>query len=203
VGIVQLNQIKTRVLATCGPLVDASDVRGDEKEITRLTRGLAAWVLTQIATVSDEDAATAVTDGFDDNGIDAVLVDSERCVVYLVQSKWNQTGTGSPAVGDVHKFIQGVRDIINAKFDRFNQRVQAKQGELEVALGEPNVQFVLIVAHTGSEPIPQVAQRAIDDLLAEINDPIETASFEMLTQVELHGFLGRGVRGTKPDLDVT
>jgi hypothetical protein len=85
VGIVQLNQIKARVLATCGPLVDVSDARADEGEITRPTRGLAAWVLTQVADVDGENAAAAVTDGFDDNGIDAVLVDCENSVVYLVQ----------------------------------------------------------------------------------------------------------------------
>jgi len=39
-------------------------------------------------------------------------------------------GTGSPAAGDIHKFIQGFRDIINANFDQFNQKVQAKKVEL-------------------------------------------------------------------------
>jgi len=73
VGIVQLNQIKTRNLdPLAGPLVDVSDAVGDE-ETTRLTRGLAAWVLTQIAGISDEDGAAAVTDGFDDNGIECRL----------------------------------------------------------------------------------------------------------------------------------
>src|SRR5689334_7878965 len=120
-GIVQLNQIKARISATCGPLVDISDVTGDQ-ETARLTRGLAAWALTQIAVVSDEDAAASVTDGFDDNGVDAVLVDSDNSVVILVQSKWDTKGTGSPAAGDIHKFIQGFRDIINAQFDRFNEK---------------------------------------------------------------------------------
>jgi len=40
-------------------------------------------VLTQIAGISDEEGAAAVTDGFDDNGIDAVLVDSDNSVVYF------------------------------------------------------------------------------------------------------------------------
>ena len=61
-GIVQLNQIKARISTTCGPLVDICDVTGDE-ETARLTRGLAAWALTQIAVVKDEDAASAATFG--------------------------------------------------------------------------------------------------------------------------------------------
>lgn len=201
-SIVQLNQIKNRVLTTCGSLVDISDSVGDE-ETTRLTRGLAAWALTQVASATDDDAAAAVTDGFNDNGIDAVLVDSESSVVYLVQSKWNAKGTSSPAAGDIHKFIQGFRDIINANFEQFNEKIQAKQIEIEQALGDPNVKFVLIVAHSGSEALSELAQHAIDNVLDEINDPIETVSFRMLTQVELHGFLSKGVQGAKPDLDVT
>lgn len=201
-GIVQLNQIKAKILSTCGPLVDIADAIGDD-ETTRLTRGLAAWVLTQRAGISDEDAAAAVTDGFGDNGIDAILVDSDTSVVHLVQSKWDSNGTGSPALGEVHKFIQGFRDIVNALFDQFNNKVQAKQVELENALSNPNVKFDLIVAHSGSGALSTVAQHAMDDVLAEINDPIETASFTMLTQAELHAFLRKGVQGTKPDLDVT
>lgn len=202
VGVVQLNQIKTRISTTCGPLVDVSDVTGDV-DVARLTRGLTAWVLTQAAATSNEDAAAAVTDGFGDNGIDAILIDTDSSIVYLVQSKWNAKGTGSPALGDVHKFIQGFRDIINAQFDRFNAKVQAKQLELEQALSDPNVKFVLIVAHSGSEPMSDIAHQAIADVLAEINDPIDTASFKMLTQTELHGFLTKDAKGTKPDLDVT
>lgn len=201
-GIVQLNQIKARVQTTCGPLVDISDAIGDE-ETARLTRGLAAWVLTQTAGVSDQDAADSVTDGFGDNGIDAILVDPENSVVYLVQSKWDGKGNGSPAVGDVHKFVQGFRDIINANFDRFNKKVQVKQSELEGALGDPNVKFVLIMTHSGSQKLSTEAQNTINDILDEVNDSFETASFQMLTQVELHGFLSKGIQGSKPDLEVT
>ncbi len=204
-GTVQLNQIRDKVLATCGGLVDVSDVSPDQRDITRLTRGLAAWALTKIAGVTDADAAAAITDGFDDNGLDAVLVanDSGNPVVYLVQSKWKKDGKGSPAVGDVHKFVQGIQDIINVKFDRFNEKVRAKQAEIEGALSCAEVKFVLILAHPGTDSLSDNARRPIEDAMEEINDPLDTISFQMLTQRELHSFLTREVRGVKPDLDVT
>lgn len=202
-GVVQLNQVKTRVLATCGPLVDVTDVSPAERDTATLTRGLAAWVIMQMTDLTPEESASAVTDGFNDNGVDAISVDMQSSTVYLVQSKWNQSGTGSPALGDVHKFIQGFRDVINAEFDRFNDKVRLKQKELDAALSNPNVKFVLLIAHTGQEDLSAPARTAIEDLLREINDPIDTASFQMLSQAELHGFLSRGVHGISPSLHVT
>lgn len=62
-GVVQLNQIKTKVLETVGKLVDVSDVKSGEQDLARLTRGLTAWVITQLTELTAEDAAAAVTDG--------------------------------------------------------------------------------------------------------------------------------------------
>jgi hypothetical protein len=51
-------------------------------------------MLTKIAGLSDEDAAQSVTDGPDDNGIDAIAyVDSETPRLHVVQSKWSDTRT--------------------------------------------------------------------------------------------------------------
>ena len=202
-GVVQLNQVKTRVLATCGPFVDVTDVSPAERDTATLTRGLAAWAIMQMTDLTAEESASAVTDGFNDNGVDAISVDMQSSTVYLVQSKWNQSGTGSPALGDVHKFIQGFRDVINAEFGRFNDKVRLKQKELDAALSNPNVKFVLLIAHTGQGDLSAPARTAIEDLLREINDPIDTASFQMLSQAELHGFLSRGVHGISPSLHVT
>lgn len=202
-GVVQLNQIKTKVLETVGKLVDVSDVKSGEQDLARLTRGLTAWVITQLTELTAEDAAAAVTDGFGDNGIDAITVDAENSVVYLVQSKWSQNGTGSPALGEVHKFIQGFRDIVNAEFDRFNEKVRAKQQELDAALSDPNGEIRPYNRPYRPGASFRGARAAIEGLLEEINDPIDTTSFEMLSQAELRGFLIRGIHGTSPDLEVT
>jgi hypothetical protein len=200
VGIVQLNQIKTRITDTVAPLIDVSDVKAGEEDIARLTRGLAAFVLVELMDASPEEAAAAVTDGFKDNGVDAVAIDAENSVVYLVQSKWSKNGKGSPAAGDIHKFIQGFRDLVNAEFGRFNEKLQAKEVGLLLALNDPNVRFVLVVAHSGQDPLSEEADVAMKGLLDEVNDPIQTASFIMLSQAELHGFLVTGVHGSAPDL---
>lgn len=203
IGILQLNQIRNRILETVGPHIDLSDVQASQQEAQRLTRGLAAFALVHLLDLEAVDATTAITDGYDDNGIDAVAVDADHSIVYLVQSKWSQTGTGSPALGDVHKFIQGFRDLVNAEFDRFNAKVQAKKNELAAALNDPDVRFVLVIAHSGQDPLSEPATTAINGLLEDVNDPIDTASFRMLSQAELHKFLTHGIHGKAPDLAVT
>ena len=200
-GIIQLNQIQTRILEKYDGKIDVSDAT--DPEMALRTRGLAAWVVEELSACTEVEAANSVVDGYHDNGLDAIHIDHANSVVYLVQSKWSSNGSGSTAVGDIHKFIQGFRDLVNAEFDRFNDRVRAKQSDLETALNDPNVTFMLVLAHTGTSPLAAEGRSVIDGLLSDVNDPIDTAAFESLTQAELHAFLRRGVRGAQPDLRVT
>jgi hypothetical protein len=202
-GIVQLNQIRTKINDGVGKQVDVSDANPGQEDALRLTRGLAAFAVMQLLDLDEATAAAAITDGYDDNGIDAVYVDVDSSRVYLVQSKWNNAGMGSPALGDVEKFLKGFADLINAEFDRFNAKLRAKQGDLENALADPNVQFVLVFAHSGTEALSDPAADAIGNVLKDVNDPIETASFMLLSQAELHAFLAHAVHGKAPDLTVT
>jgi len=202
-GVVQLNQIKTKINEGVGEHVDVGDAKPGQKEALRLARGLAAFVVMQLLDLDEKAAAAAITGGYDDNGIDAVT--SMRAAVAFTSSRASgaNMGSGSPALGDVEKFLKGFADLINAEFDRFNQKVKAKQSELEKALADPNVQFVLVFAHSGQERLSDPAKEAIANVLKDVNDPIETASFMMLTQAELHAFLVDAVHGKAPDLSVT
>lgn len=202
-GVVQLNQIKKKINEGVGKHVDVNDANPGQEDALRLTRGLAAFALMQLVDLNETAAAAAITDGYGDNGIDAVYVDIDSSRVYLVQSKWSNAGSGSPALGDVEKFLKGFADLINAEFDRFNTKTSAKQPDLEKALGDPNVRFVLVFAHSGQEALSDPAKDAIENVLKDVNDPIETASFMMLSQAELHAFLVHAVHGRAPDLAVT
>ncbi|MDU0312769.1 AIPR family protein [Phycicoccus sp. M110.8] len=199
--MIQLNQIEARILDKYRGKIDTSDAK--DPEMALRTRGLAAWSVEELSGCTEAEAAASVVDDFGDNGVDAIHIDATNSTVYLVQSKWSVNGTGSAATGDIHKFVKGFEDLVNAEFSRFNTKLQAKQSDIEAALSDPEVKFILVLAHTGSSPLAKEGREIIDDLLLDVNDPIETASFESLTQAELHGFLRRGVRGAQPDLRVT
>lgn len=87
-GVVQLNQIKNRIIEGVGPHIDASDSKVGQADDLRLTRGLAAFALVELVGTDEKSGASAITDGYNDNGIDAIYIDSDSSRVYLVQSKW-------------------------------------------------------------------------------------------------------------------
>jgi hypothetical protein len=170
-------------------------------ETKRRSRALAAFALADRLGVSPQIACADVVDGFDDHGIDAIGIDGDTVV--LVQSKFDNRGNGSPAQGDVGKFVQGVRDLLIPRLDRFNARVQAKQTEILHALDNADTEFALIFAHTGSQPLSSHAQQLIDDLLDEQNDAAEILTFVHLDQAALHAMVKQSIGGNAPDLSVT
>lgn len=78
-SVIHVGHIKTEVLNRFSSLVDIADVAtapNDQKEMTRLTRALAAFVLAELGGLDDVGSAQGVTDGTGDNGIDAVYFDA-------------------------------------------------------------------------------------------------------------------------------
>jgi hypothetical protein len=70
-----VRQIRAALDKTFRKLMDVSDLAEkphDERENAFLSRSLAALGLAHLANISPEDAAAAVTDGYGDNGVDAV-----------------------------------------------------------------------------------------------------------------------------------
>ena len=205
-SIVHLKHIRKKLEQDFCPHIDMSDYAGkSEAEIrsARLSRALAAFALAEYAQVSPPAAAADVVDGFGDHGIDAIGIDRENGVVIVVQSKWDDDGKGSPALGDVEKFVSGFNDLLVPRFDRFNAKIQAKSAELTAALDNTGVRFEIVLVHSGQQPLSSDAQNVIADLLREINDVSEIVGFHHLGQSQLHAIVKQGVAGTSPDLAVT
>jgi hypothetical protein len=146
-SIVHVGHIRNAVLSRFGGLVDLSDVQNASKEqleAARLTRSLAAFAVAELGGIDDTPAAQAVTDGSHDNGIDAVYFDPAEHNCLLVQSKWIHSGNGSMELGDALKFLQGVRDLLEAKFDQFNSKMVQHQDKVFSALSDTSTRFTLV-----------------------------------------------------------
>ncbi|MGH9627639.1 MAG: AIPR family protein [Bryobacteraceae bacterium] len=193
------------MISRFGGLVDLSDVQSaskDQLEAFRLTRSLAAFAVAELGGVDDTPAAQAVTDGAQDNGIDAVYFDPVEHNCFLVQSKWTSSGNGSVELGDVLKFLQGVRDLLEAKFDEFNSKMAQHQEMVFSALSDTSTRFTLVLAYTGEQSLSSDVQKPLNELMAELNSPSEIASVEVLNQGRLHSIVATGVSGEAVDLDV-
>ena len=185
--------------------VDMSDYAGkprDQEEDAFHSRAQAAYSLVILAKLTPNVAASGVTDSFDDNGIDAIYYDQDEKVLFLVQSKWHKNGQGSIELADMMKFTQGVRDLLEANFSRFNVKVRKQQATVLAALDDPGLRIHLILVHTGVQPLSTHAKRPLGDLLGEINDASNIATAVTLTQTELHKAISSDVEGSSIKLEV-
>jgi len=92
-SVIHLTQIRAQIEKLFRGKIDLSDVDSpncDPKNLDNffLTRGLAAYAIHYLAQASAEDSSAAVTDGGDDNGVDAVHYDPVEKRLYIAQSKW-------------------------------------------------------------------------------------------------------------------
>jgi hypothetical protein len=166
------------------------------------TRALAAQALMRIAGIDAATAAAAITDGTKDNGVDGVYVDQEDTVV-LVQAKWDKNGTAGIGLGETRNFIAGLRDLTDERYDRFNTKFQAHVPDLQAALQNPGVSFVLVVATTGTADFSEQVGNAFKDMERELNDPSPLVRVESIGVGDFHSAITAGVSGGKIDLDVT
>ena len=128
-----------------------------------LSRAFSAFVLQQLCRVSAEVAAKAVTDDFEDKGIDAIYYSAPNETLYLIQSKLKESGQFSQ--DEANAFCQGVRKLIQQDLSGFNRHVQQRAVDIQDAV-EKCTHIQLVVAYTG-DGISQHARTAINELLTD------------------------------------
>lgn len=208
-SIIHVNQIATKVEDMFGEHITVDDMNVNDPEFKTklLTRCLAAYAINRIGDASEVDAAESIVDGGDDNGIDAIFYSTNTKRMTIVQSKWSKKGVGEPDSGDVRKFKDGVVDLFNLEFDRFNEKVRSKQAIIEKALTDFDTKFDVVIIHTGNQSLSKHSQRVMDDLLSEMNETGDENKedilvFHQLNQGVIHSSLASGVEGEPIDLEV-
>jgi hypothetical protein len=189
-----------------GGLIDMSDWATRPSADTKnafLSRGLAAFCVKTLTSASLEAAASAVTDGFHDNGIDAIFFDQKSDLLVVVQSKWSGDGTSALDAKATLALAGGVTDLLNLRFDRFNDKVRSKEPEIKAALYSERVRLLVVTAHTANQEIAPYVRRNIDDLVGALNDPVKIAEALHLNQKGLYGLLTAESQPQKIKLQIT
>lgn len=203
-SILHLNQIERHLSLKFKDKIDLMDVskgkNNNSQENFFLTRALSAYSLHFLAQIGELEAAEAVTDGSNDNGLDAILFDKKNSRLYLVQSKWIKNGKGEPSSGDIHKFIQGITDLINLKFEKFNEKIRAKKEEITAAISNPTTKYSIVVCYTGVNGLAEPSNRLISDFVSDLNDASEIVDLEVLRQSELHDSIVTKLTGSPIDV---
>lgn len=202
-SVLHVNQIATRIRTQFEPSVSKVGINltnpSADKQL--LTRCLAAYGVQYKTACSDTDAGTAVVDGANDNGIDAVYVNQNANVIVLVQSKWMADGVGEPSSADISKFTRGVEDLLNFEWDRFNAAIQSKRVEIEAVINAFDARVELVLIYTGSSELAIHGRTIIDGLLSKLNDSSELVSLSILNQSGVYSSLATGVAGDPVTLE--
>jgi hypothetical protein len=197
-----VNQIETRIR----DLYQADHWVAGLDDVNNLSRLLALHAVHRILGGPEpRQYEVEITDGADDRGIDAVGVDEAAKLVVLVQSKWRQDGTGSMALADMLKFVDGVRSLIGmqAGAEPVNASQEMRNAVRDL-LKQPGGRICLVTATTASEPLAPAVVQPVVDLLAQLNDLDGTdplARHEHLGQAEFFNALAE-VPTSAVDLDV-
>jgi len=173
------------------PYIDMTDVTTSDsaqRESHFLSRALAAFTLESQAATTAEVACDAVIDGFDDNGIDLVYFDQQNYVLYLIQSKFIHSGSGGPEQAATKKFCDGIRDLIEARYDSFNSKLKRKVPDIQLALDDTRTRIRAIVVFSGNQ-MSTHAETDLERLRAEINDPTEYIDLSTRDLAQIHGWL--------------
>ncbi|HEX4959938.1 MAG TPA: AIPR family protein [Thermoanaerobaculia bacterium] len=204
-SIVHVRHIKTALESRFRSSVDLTDcatMRQDQVQMMFLSRSLAAFSLAHLCEVDDETAAGYVTDGFDDNGIDAIYFDHDDLTLYVIQAKWDSDGTGFPELGSVQALTKGFDDLLHTNWGRFNSKLTRHQTMITSALDDPNVSLRLVLSHTGMQPVSAHAKQLFDDLTDRINDTTNVLTITVLGQAQLHAAVAGSAEGTPINVEV-
>jgi AIPR protein len=99
------------------------------------------------------------------------------------------------------QFVDGVRDILAVKLERFNQKFQKREAEIRGALYKP-LRILLVTAHTSTQPFATPAQQKIQDLIDELNVSGPIATSEYFDQARLYKAITSDSEGAKIKLEI-
>jgi hypothetical protein len=203
-SIIHVNQIKNHIVRLFDGKIDMSDAGEPDSDCESkfLTRALAAYAIHYLSGADPGSAAQSITDGGDDNGIDAIFYHEPERRLYIVQSKWIHDGSGEPSNGDMKKFIAGVTDLFNMRFERFNHKVNAKKSLLLQVLNDPQSTYNVVVVYTGINSLAEPSRRDLEDLRSEMNDASEVLTTTPLNQSGLHASLTARLAGEPINVDL-
>ena len=208
---IHVGQIAKQITTLFEDKLDLSDIgtNDTDSESKILTRCLAAYAVYVASSCSLEDAAASITDGHDDNGIDAIHYSEQFNKLTIVQSKWRHDGSGEPSKRDVLIFVNGAKDLFDLKFENFNAKVRDRSSTIESVFTDFNVSFELIWIDTcaKSELVEENIQPLMDFIYAMNDtgeaDPVPIMTFTRMNQSSVHSALSRSVSNPQVSVDLT
>lgn len=169
-------------------LITGTGTSPESRRSNFLSKAIAAFVLHEAAGAYLEESVAASIDGGLDHGIDSVFVAADQ-TIWLVQSKYKESGSGEPELGDVSKFRDGVNDLIRGRWERFNNALQNRRAAITEALNSGICKVRVILAYSGTA-VSDDRRDIFSDLERSFNGPnpgfLRCHAYGLTTLHDLH-----------------
>ena len=174
-----------------GRLPAGKGTTDEEKERNFLTRALGSFALHRLSGCSLDEAAKAVVDAGGDFGLDAIFFSRTAGTLWLVQSKYDSTGRGEPALGDVSKFCDGVDALLRGNFEPFaaNAAITAQKTEIGLILRTEGLQVRAILVYSGLALVAEDRRHVFDRLRSTFSPDSEYLAVQTYNLTSLHDWV--------------
>ena len=168
--------------------IDLADVGDKDNHFE--TRALAAVAIMMRCGLDEALAASSITDGYHDLGLDAIYLDESQKTLFVVQSKWRNDGEGSMTQDEMSTFVAGLKRVLNEDLDGANKKILDKQSEIEKALDEIGYRIEAIFIHTGKGGVNSFIMRPMQELMDGTNDDAgDILHFSQIAFKEVYDYL--------------
>lgn len=188
-GQIEVNQILRHLTDEYKDVLPDLLSTNENAKGSALSKALAMYSINLIyLNVSKNEVFNCLVDGGDDNGIDLIYYDEEQSELCLVQSKCNKRGNSEPQLQEVKTFLSGIRDLIELKFHKFNDKIKSQEKYLTDILMESSIRIRAVLIHT-AVGLSEHSMREFKEFKDEQNTVNEIFDFSNISQKRLYGSL--------------
>jgi len=177
--------------------IDLSDVANPdpvERRRNFLSRALAAAIVRDRSGCDEAKAASMITDGGQDFGIDAIAFGASTPHLWLIQTKWNDRAEGRFGESDVMAMADGLHRIDQQEFRRFNAKVHALVGQIGTIVSNPRARITLTIGLMRQDPLHDNVLARLEELRDSYNAHGEYLDFEVLNVSQIWDAIRRAVQ---------
>lgn len=168
-GSLQFKRMENRLSQIFSGKIFDRDIKDNKNYQTKWnSRAYTAYVVGMIGDNKIPESAKYVTDGYNDNGIDAIYDDKENKKLVLIQTKFSENG--SIAVGDLSKFLVGVNRLLKQKFSNFNDRIKSRSEEINDVLLNFDYGIELLIVLGSNRDLSDHCKEALEEFMERVND---------------------------------
>lgn len=191
---IEMQRISSRLHKLFEEKIDLSDTTNEISDNKLFeSRSLAALALMMKCGIDVPSSCQHITDGFDDLGIDAIYLDKSQKQLFVVQSKWRESGEGGVSQDEMFTFVDGIKKIINCDIDKANKKILANKSDIDVALETFGYQIHALYIHTGNTKLPKHASDVLNTLLVSINDEeAQLVVFDEIQRRDIYTYFAQG-----------